>query len=201
MSSFCELGIAASTFVATVISSKSKQHTRVMVGFVCKSLPGPGRQKAGCYVIKQLVPARLRLRCLFSCRLLAGAATWKFCRPCMRARASNNWAGPAPAWGMLPEWTGASSVFLGLVGVRRRLSPVERPSNTCLASCCAWNVACCVRCGLGAWPRLGEGAWGGISDGKSDLPENLPLPVVSEKRIPAKFRIFRFQNSKIQKNS
>ena len=40
-----------------------------------------------------------------------------------------------------------------------------------------------------------------ISDGKSGLPENLPLPVVSEKRIPAKFRIFRFQNSKIQKKS
>ena len=40
-----------------------------------------------------------------------------------------------------------------------------------------------------------------ISDAKSGLPKNLPLPVVSEKRIPAKFRIFRFQNSKIQKNS
>jgi len=40
-----------------------------------------------------------------------------------------------------------------------------------------------------------------ISDGKSGLPENLPLPVVSEKRIPAKFRIFRFQKSKIQKHS
>ena len=40
-----------------------------------------------------------------------------------------------------------------------------------------------------------------IPDGKSGLPENLPLPVVSEKRIPAKFRIFRFQNSKIQKKT
>ena len=49
----------------------------------------------------------------------------------------------------------------------------------------------------GVWrgPRQGKK----ISDGKSGLPENLPLPIVSEKRIPTKFRIFWFQNSKIQK--
>ena len=39
-----------------------------------------------------------------------------------------------------------------------------------------------------------------ISTGKSGLPENLPLPVVSEKWISVIFRIYRFQIWKFQKN-
>ena len=37
-------------------------------------------------------------------------------------------------------------------------------------------------------------------DGKSGFSENFPFPVLPGKYFPAQFRIFRFQNSKIQKN-
>ena len=36
-------------------------------------------------------------------------------------------------------------------------------------------------------------------DGKSGFLENFPFPVLPGKYFPAQFRIFRFQNSKIQK--
>ena len=62
-----------------------------------------------------------------------------------------------------------------------------------------WTVANLEQIYGGALALCVYGARKKISDGKSGLPENLPLPVESEKRISAKFRIFRFQNSKIKK--
>jgi len=133
----------------------------------------------------------------------------------MHGRATLSAAGLAPAStcscsaaGRVAATVCSSVALASICSAQSSLRPLHRDP---LPAQQQFSAACrCTRCGAGAEFAGDEshssavaclGPRKKISDGKSGLPENLPLPVVSEKRIPAKFRIFRFQNSKIQKNS